>query len=98
MAGFFVLACSGCDPVVDVSGTVADHNGAPLEGVQVTLTTANRAPDSVKTAKNGSFVVGLVGADPKKTRVSFSKQGYKTQEQPVGKEERVILKITLLPD
>jgi hypothetical protein len=97
-AALLALASAGCDPVVDVSGTVHNQAGVPLEGVVVTLTMPKRVPDTVKTAKDGSFVVGLIGADPLKTRISFQKDGYKKLEQPVGKEERVTVEITLLPD
>jgi hypothetical protein len=92
-----LFTSAGCDAVIDVSGTVRDQAGVPLDGVAVTLTTPGRQPRTYKTTKDGAYHVGYVGGDPLDMRVSFRKDGYKTLDRPVGKEERVVMNITL-PD
>ena len=93
-----LVASPGCDRVVDVKGTVRDRAGASLEGVVVTLKTSGRVPFTAKTARDGSFDVGFIGADPADIRISFQKAGYKTLERPIGKEDRSTMDVTLMPD
>lgn len=87
-----------CDPYVTVTGVVREPSGAPLPDVVVTLQTAGREPDRATTADSGSFNVGIVGADPQRTYISFQKEGFKQLEQVVGAEERRTMEVTLLPN
>jgi len=92
----FVLAVTiACDPTIRVEGTVHDRQGNPLEGVTVTLQSEGRGPHKTATAKDGSFGIGIVGADPRQTRLSFEKEGYKTVDLPLGGNDRASLQVTL---
>ena len=87
-----------CDLNVTVSGVVRDPSGAPLEDVDVTLQTPGREPDRAKTINDGSYNVGIVGADPKQTRISFQKQGFRDQAQQLGEDPRPTIEVTLVPN
>jgi hypothetical protein len=89
---------AGCDQNVSATGTVRDPSGVPLESVSVTMETTGRAPDIANTAKDGAFNVGIIGADPRATRISFQKPGYKRIQQPLGPDPRPVLQITLVPE
>lgn len=91
-----VLGLAACDPSVTVKGIVREGSGGPLEDVTVTLRTDGREPDVDKTNSDGKFNVGIVGADPQKTSVSFTKAGFQETVQIVGQEERRTMDVTLL--
>lgn len=88
---------SGCDQNVTVSGVVRAQADAALAGVGVTLETNRRAPHTSMTAADGSYSVGMVGADPKQTTIQFEKPGYQTVKQPIGANARTTLNVTLSP-
>ena len=94
-AGVVALSLTACDPVVDVEGVVRDPTGTPVADVAVTLTMPGRVPDKATTAGDGSYDVGIVGADSKQTRISFEKRGFKTLEKVVGKPDQQKLDVTL---
>jgi len=71
-----------CDTSVRVGGTVRNHDGTPLEGVSVTLQTQGRGPHTTTTDKNGTFTIGMVGADPTQVTLVFEKPGFKTLHVP----------------
>jgi hypothetical protein len=84
-----------CDPYVDVEGVIRDSSGAPLPDVAVTLTMPGRVPDRATTASDGSYNVGIVGADSKRTLISFRKVGFKPVEAVVGKPDQRTMDVTL---
>jgi hypothetical protein len=86
-----------CDQNVSVTGAVRDPGGRALEDVVVTLETSGRAPDVAHTDKDGTFNVGIVGADPRKTHLSFRKEGYLAQARDLDGEARPTLAIVLVP-
>ena len=92
------LTLIACDPVLRVKGVVHDEHGRPLDQVIVTLHTEGRPPRQAITAKDGSFSVGIVGAEPRDSKVSFGKDGFKTVEQPLGSRRELELDITLKPN
>lgn len=63
--------------------------------VSVVLRTTGREPHLAKTGSDGAFDVGIVGADPRATYISFSKDGYQPHEEVVGEEERRTMAVTL---
>jgi hypothetical protein len=91
-----VLGLAACDLNVTVSGVVRDTSGAPLEDVAVTLQTAGREPDRTKTLGDGSFNVGIVGADPRQTQISFHKDGFQDLAKGLDGEARPTMEVTLL--
>ena len=91
-----VLGVGACDLNVTVSGVVRDASGAPLEDVAVTLQTAGREPDRAKTIGDGSFNVGIVGADPHQTQISFHKDGFQDLVKGLDGEARPTMLVTLL--
>ena len=95
--GIVLAAMIACDPSLRVEGTVHDRQGSPLEGVTVILQSEGRGPHNTVTAKDGSFSVGIVGADPREARLVFQKDGYKTLEMPLGKEYANKMNVTLEP-
>jgi hypothetical protein len=97
--GFVLLfALIACDRVLKVAGKVHDNNGTPLENVTVILQAAGRAPHKTLTTKDGSFTVGIVGADPDDTKLSFQLQGYETLEKGLGGQHSTVLDVTLERD
>lgn len=85
-----IVACASaiaCDPEVKVAGKVHDHQGSPLEGVTVTLHSEGRGPHTTVSAKDGSFTVGIIGADPEHISLVFEKQGYKTLQMPFDSKQ-----------
>lgn len=92
------IGLGACDLNVTVSGVVRDPSGAPLEDVDVTLQTPGREPDRTKTINDGSYNVGIVGADPKQTRISFQKLGFREQAQQLGDDPRPTIEVTLVPN
>lgn len=95
VAGMLALALAGCDPYVKVDGVVRQASGGPLGDVSVVLRTTGREPRLVKTGNDGAFDVGIVGADPRETYISFRKDGYQPLEEVVGEEERRTMAVTL---
>lgn len=95
VAGMLALALGGCDPYVKVDGVVRQASGAPLGDVSVVLRTTGREPHVVKTGSDGAFDVGIVGAEPRATYISFSKDGYQPVEEVVGDQERRTMAVTL---
>jgi hypothetical protein len=92
------LSLAACDPYVTVTGVVREPSGAPLPEVVVTLQTNGREPDRSTTGVDGSFNVGIVGADPRRTHISFRKDGFRQVDQVVGEEESRAMDVTLLPN
>ena len=82
------FAGSACDPYVTVKGVVRDPSGAPIQDVAVELETPGRTPDRAKTASDGSYSVGIVGAELAKSSVSYRKDGYLDLHRSVGKDRR----------
>ncbi|HET7540499.1 MAG TPA: carboxypeptidase-like regulatory domain-containing protein [Polyangiaceae bacterium] len=93
----FAAASAACDPYVTVTGVVQDESGAPIQGVIVELETAGRTPHRTETTSNGSFHVGMVGADPRSTSVSFRKEGFQDVRRNVGKKPRPNINVILVP-
>jgi hypothetical protein len=89
---------AGCDLNVTVTGVVRDPSGAPLQDVAVTLQTPGREPDRTTTTSDGTFNVGIVGADPRKTKVSFHKDGFQDVARDLGEEARPAMEVTLVPN
>jgi hypothetical protein len=83
IACVLAAATIACDPTVQVEGTVHDSQGKPLEGVTVTLQSEGRQPHQTVTAKDGTFGLGIVGAEAGQTKLVFQKDGYVTREQPL---------------
>jgi hypothetical protein len=50
------------------------------------------------TAKDGSFGIGIVGAEPRQTKLLFQKDGYKSLEMPLGNEYASKMNVTLEPE
>ena len=80
---------SACDTYVTVTGVVRDASGSPIQDVAVELQTAGREPHRATAAGNGSFSVGIVGADPRSTSISFRKDGYQDVRRIVGQDARL---------
>lgn len=91
------IELGGCDPYVKVSGFVRQPSGAPLAEVTVVLRTTGREPHQAKTGNDGAFDVGIVGADPRATYISFARDGFQPVEEVVGDEERRTMEVTLQP-
>jgi hypothetical protein len=91
----FLLAC---DPVIRVKGIVHDQNGTPLDEVTVTLNVEGRPSYTASTAKDGSFHIGMVGAKPERTNLTFQKRGYRTIQERVRSARTSGLDITLVGD
>jgi len=87
---------SACDSYVTVNGVVRDSAGAPLQDVAVELETTGRAVHPAKTASDGSFDVGIVGAEWRKTSISFRKDGYQDMRRGLA-AERSTINVTLRP-
>lgn len=83
-----------CDPKVRVEGTVVDHRGKALEGVTVRLQSEGRGPHKTETTQDGTFSIGMVGADPAHTSLLFEKKGYKTLQMPFDSTQ-ASLRVTL---
>jgi hypothetical protein len=88
---------TACDPYVDLEGVVRDSSGAPLPGVDVILTMPEREPRTAVTASDGSYNVGMVGADSS-ARISFRKVGFKPVEEVVGKPVQRTKDVTLVQE
>lgn len=88
---------AGCDEDVFVKGVVRSPSGAPLPGATVTFTSPGRPVDTVKTPADGTFNVGMIGADPNKARVSFEKEGFQTVERSLEGRPQWAMDITLMP-
>ena len=97
VVGLLAIELCGCDPYVKVSGVVRQPSGAPLAEVSVVLRTAGREPHQAKTDNDGAFDVGIVGADPRATYISFARDGFRPVEELVGDEERRTMEVTLQP-
>lgn len=95
--GLLAIELGGCDPYVKVSGVVRQPSGAPLAEVTVVLRTAGREPHRAQTGNDGAFEVGIVGADPRATYISFARDGFQPVEEVVGDEERRAMEVTLQP-
>lgn len=95
--GLLAIELGACDPYVKVSGFVRQPSGAPLAEVTVVLRTAGREPHQAKTGNDGAFDVGIVGADPRATYISFARDGFQPVEEVVGEEERRTMEVTLQP-
>ena len=78
---------SACDSYVTVDGVVRDPSGAPLQDVAVELETPGRGIHPAKTASDGSFDVSFVGAEWRKTSISFRKDGYQDMRRGLGAEQ-----------
>ena len=91
------LAACACDLNVTVSGSVREASGGPLADVTVTLQTPGRQPHATHTRADGSFDVGMVGADPEAATVSFAKPGFQSLERGLGGEARPVLHVVLAP-
>lgn len=94
----YLVGLLACDPYVTVTGVVRESSGGPLADVTVTLRTVGREPDIARTVSDGKFNVGMVGADPRKTSISFTKTGFRGIEETVGEEERRMMEVTLDPE
>jgi hypothetical protein len=97
IAAAVAIGSIGCDPYVKVTGVVRESSGAPLAGVNVTLETADREPRSDTTASDGTFHVGMIGADPRLTYISFERDGFQRIQEVVGEEEQRTMEVKLLP-
>jgi hypothetical protein len=91
------LALAGCDEEVFVKGIVRDPTGAPLEGATVTFTSPGRPADTAQTPNDGTFNVGMIGANPDKARVSFEKEGFQKVERSLEGRPQWAMDITLTP-
>lgn len=91
------VAASACDWNVIVTGVVRDPAGVPVEDVAVELQTTGRAPRRTKTAKNGAFDVGFIGADPRSISISFRKDGYQDVRRNLGADPEPTINVTLVP-
>ena len=95
----FLVATIACDPTLTVTGTVCDRQGNPLADVTVLLQSeGRREPHKSMTAKDGSFGIGMVGADPGQTTLLFEKEGYKSVRMPVSHEPTREVHVTLEPE
>jgi hypothetical protein len=68
-----------------IAGYLGRPSGAPLAEVTVVLRTTGREPHQARTGNDGSFDVGIVGADPRATYISFARDGFQPIEEVVGK-------------
>ena len=50
-----------------------------------------------RTADDGTFHIGMVGADPKRTSISFERGGYVKQQQRLA-GAKTELKVILVPE
>ena len=89
------LGLQACDLNVTVTGVVRDPSGRPIQHVAVTLETPGREPDRATTTADGAFNVGIVGADPRQTRISFHKDGFKDVARELGEDARPTIDVTL---
>jgi hypothetical protein len=92
------LGLQACDLNVTVTGVVRDPSGRPLQGVAVTLETPGREPDRATTIADGTFNVGIVGAEPRQTRISFHKDGFQEVARELGEDARPTMEVTLSPN
>jgi hypothetical protein len=92
------LGFAACDLNVTVTGIVRDPSGRPIQDVAVTLQTPGREPDRARTVVDGTFNVGIVGADPRQTRISFHKDGFQDVARELGEEARPTIDVTLMPN
>jgi hypothetical protein len=91
------LGLAACDLNVTVTGVVRDPSGRPIQDVAVTLQTPGREPHRARTIVDGTFNVGIVGADPRQTRISFHKDGFNDVARELGEEARPAMDVTLTP-
>lgn len=91
------LVTAGCDEEVFVKGVVRDPTGAPLTGATITFTSPGRPADTAKTSNDGTFNVGMIGADPSKAHVSFEKEGFQKVERSLEGRPQWAMDITLTP-
>jgi hypothetical protein len=92
------VGSAACDLNVTVTGIVRDPTGAPLQDVAVTLLTPGRQPDKARTTSDGTFNVGIVGADPRQTKISFHKDGFQDLARELGEDARPAIEVTLIPN
>ena len=93
-----VMGLAACDLNVTVTGVVRDPSGRPIQDVEVTLQTTGREPDKARTIADGTFNVGIVGADPRATRISFHKEGFQDVARELGEQARPTIDVTLVPN
>jgi hypothetical protein len=92
------LVVSACDLNLAVSGSVRGPSGKPLPDVAVTLRTPGRQPHVTHTSADGSFDVGMVGADPEAASVYFEKVGFVPLARGLAGEARPTLHVVLVPE
>ena len=74
----FIFSCQYFgDPFVGAKGVVRDKDGKPLAGVNLLLESNNRISREDKTKEDGKYDIGMIGAKPEETKLTFSKEGYK---------------------
>ncbi len=96
IAGFLLIGCNSFgDPIIGAKGKVTDADGNPLAGVTVTIEKAGAMPRKKITETDGLYEVSLIGAEPKETKISFVKDGYKTVEKGFEKEGKENYDVTL---
>jgi hypothetical protein len=91
------LMIGACDPTVRVTGVVRGVDGKPLADVTVTVQAERRGPHVSTTAPDGSFAVGVVGAKPERTKVSFQRAGYQPLHRVLGAGRPTSFTIVLEP-
>ncbi len=93
------IACNVLgEPMVAARGVVKDVTGNTLEGVNVVFETLNRVPKKAITKKDGVFDLTFIGADPKKTKITFTKNGYKSFERQFEVEGQTEFNVILESD
>ena len=92
------LVVAACDLNVAVTGSVRETSGEPLADVAVTLQTPGRQPHVTRTGEDGSFEVGMVGADPEAASVHFEKAGFVPLERGLGGDARPTMHVVLVPE
>lgn len=90
-----LLAIVACDRVITVKGVVRDPAGKPLANVAVTLQALSRGPHKAVTALDGTYDVGIVGADPSTTKVYFEKASFERVERQLWAVSEYVIDVTL---
>lgn len=93
-----IMMLPACDLNVAVDGSVRAADGSPVHDVAVALQMPGRPSHVVHTARDGTFDVGMVGADPGVAKVLFEKPGFKSVERNLEGKARSTVHVVLYPD
>lgn len=102
---FFALFFSACEAATQVRGQVKDSAGKQLENVTVVMETNGNSSngelkkkDEQKTKPDGTYnFVAITGAATE-VRLTFTREGYKTQQLNVSANKQNVADVVLEPE